>query len=307
MSKDKNKTIESSIVVPAYNEEKYIGRFLESLLMQSYKKFEIIIVDDGSKDKTIECAKKYSKNLRLSILKQNHKGPGEARNYGARKAKGNFLVFLDADMVCDKDTLNDLITPLLKNKEWAGTVHNLEKSANLGNKWSRCAGKIRKYNINTPESAFRMVRKNLFLKAGGFDPKEGYRDDGTLAPKIGNPNLVKATIYHNNPESLKEIYKQEVWIGNSLPRSYILKLFFSLGLLLIASLLAAMFFDFGILKYIISIIIFAAIVLIIMSTRKSYKEKTLGIFPILPIFYIFKISGRISGIIKKVISSNAPK
>ena len=93
--------MDASVIVPACNEEKRIAECLQSLLCQETgKSFEVILADDGSADSTIEIAKSLGKNVR--ILKQRHRGPAAARNLGARNAKGDVLVFVDADCVAEK-------------------------------------------------------------------------------------------------------------------------------------------------------------------------------------------------------------
>ncbi|MCW8966769.1 MAG: glycosyltransferase family 2 protein, partial [Candidatus Pacearchaeota archaeon] len=100
-----------SIVIPVYNEEKYIGKCLESLNKQTYKNFEIIIIDDGSTDKTVEIIKKFD----VHLIKGKHKGTAFSRNLGAKSAKGEILIFIDADMTFDKDYLKNLIKPILED------------------------------------------------------------------------------------------------------------------------------------------------------------------------------------------------
>ena len=78
-----------SVVIPVYNEEKYLTFCLESLTSQTYKPLEIILVDDGSSDESIEIAKKYD----ISILRQKHLGAGSARNAGAKKSKRKYPCF----------------------------------------------------------------------------------------------------------------------------------------------------------------------------------------------------------------------
>ena len=82
-----------SIIIPSYNEQDVIGACLNSISAQSYKNTEIILVDDGSQDKTIEIAKKY----KAKIVKQGHKGPGPARNLGASIAKGKIQLELEGE------------------------------------------------------------------------------------------------------------------------------------------------------------------------------------------------------------------
>src|SRR5688572_8887700 len=119
-----------SIIIPTYNEESVLKKCLESLSLQTYKSFEIIIVDDGSSDNTkniVESLKSQISNL--NFLTQKHGGAGAARNLGAKEAKGTILVFVDADMTFDKDFLKDLISPIEKG-EVKGTFSREEYVAN---------------------------------------------------------------------------------------------------------------------------------------------------------------------------------
>src|SRR3990167_5069479 len=96
-----NKTIgfQISVIIPVYNEEKVIGRCLESLACQTLKLKEIIVVDDGSSDKTLQVLSNFQFSIfNFQLLQQRHKGAGAARNAGAAKATGEILVFVDADM-----------------------------------------------------------------------------------------------------------------------------------------------------------------------------------------------------------------
>src|SRR3989344_2966502 len=85
-----------SIIIPAYNAEKYIGRAIKSALSQAYDNLEIIVVDDGSLDRTREIAESF-KDSRVKYLYQQNRFQGAARNYGIRESKGEYITFLDAD------------------------------------------------------------------------------------------------------------------------------------------------------------------------------------------------------------------
>lgn len=87
-----------SIIIPVYNSEKYIVECLESVLTQSYKKIEIIIVNDGSTDRSLEICKHFAQNdNRIVIINQENQGQSMARNNGANHASGNYVFFLDSD------------------------------------------------------------------------------------------------------------------------------------------------------------------------------------------------------------------
>ncbi|MEN7982575.1 MAG: glycosyltransferase family 2 protein [Nanoarchaeota archaeon] len=205
----------TSVIIPAYNEENYIGKCLESLGKQSFKDFEIIIIDDGSTDKTREIIRKYKK---IILIIGEHKGTAFSRNLGAKKAKGEILIFVDADMTFNKDYLKNLVKPILENEKIIGATHENEIAMNTDNIWSRLWGKVRVDKESVKDvKIFRVIRKSKFLEMGGFDSKYGYADDQTFWFKFKlKPVVAENTIcYHNNPETLKETFKQAIWIGAS--------------------------------------------------------------------------------------------
>jgi glycosyltransferase involved in cell wall biosynthesis len=95
MNTAKEKTSSVSVVIPAYNSAPYIARTLETVLQQSYRPYEIIVVDDGSTDDTPNVLKKYRD--RIIYIHQDNAGEPAARNTGIRHARGEFIAFLDAD------------------------------------------------------------------------------------------------------------------------------------------------------------------------------------------------------------------
>ena len=101
-----------SVIIPTYNEEKDILNCLKSLYKQSVKNLEIIVVDDGSIDQTVELVQKE----KVKLLKQSHLGTAQARNFGAANAHGEILVFVDADMTFDHKFIEKLIEPIQKLK-----------------------------------------------------------------------------------------------------------------------------------------------------------------------------------------------
>lgn len=209
-----------SIIVPAYNEEKYIGECLKSLSHQTWTNREIIVVDDGSTDRTLEIVGSFSE---VRVLRQNHQGPGAARNFGAKNAKGEILVFVDADMTFAPDYVEKLIWPILQG-EAIGTFHKDELVKNQENFWARWWNinyglpVDRRLPVDYPDTqeVFRAILKSEFEKVSGFD-LIGYDDDHTLARKL--KKLAQAAegvvCYHNNPSSLPEVFKSARWIGKS--------------------------------------------------------------------------------------------
>lgn len=106
MSEGKSMTVKVSVIIPVYNTEKYLPECLQSLIDQTLKDIEIICVDDGSTDQSVEVIKKYQQlDSRIILLQQENKYAGVARNYGMTVAKGDYLVFLDSDDFFEKDLL----------------------------------------------------------------------------------------------------------------------------------------------------------------------------------------------------------
>ncbi|MEO1186284.1 MAG: glycosyltransferase family 2 protein, partial [Cyanobacteria bacterium J06636_27] len=85
-----------SVIIPVYNAEKYIAATVQSVLSQTYKNFEIIIVDDGTPDNSVKICQKFN-DSRIRIIHQANRGLPGARNTGIRHAQGDYLAFLDAD------------------------------------------------------------------------------------------------------------------------------------------------------------------------------------------------------------------
>ena len=105
-----------SIVVPVYNAEKYVDRCIESILGQSYTNIEVIIIDDSSKDNSLAICRKYSEqDKRVKVFSKENKGVSAARNLGIEKARGEYLMFADADDYIDKDMVGDMLGLLKEN------------------------------------------------------------------------------------------------------------------------------------------------------------------------------------------------
>ena len=206
-----------TVVIPVYNEEKSIARCLISLQGQTLKPIEIVVVDDGSTDRTVALVKKFP----VALVKQNHQGPGAARNLGAKRAKGNILVFVDADMTFAPDFVEKLTTPI-RNDKTKGVFNTDEFVSNFDNLWARCWNLNQNLTANrrmNPTSIhdvrdFRAITRKEFEKVGGFS-LTGYTDSRTLSEKLDYlPTPVAGAIsYHANPASLPEVFFQARWIG----------------------------------------------------------------------------------------------
>lgn len=93
-----------SVIVPVYNAEKFVEKCIESVQAQTYMDWQMILVDDGSKDNSLEVCQGYAKkDNRISVIHQENAGAGAARNTGLAKATGDYVVFIDSDDYVDKD------------------------------------------------------------------------------------------------------------------------------------------------------------------------------------------------------------
>jgi len=209
-----------SVIIPAYNEEKSLPACLASLRNQTQKDIEIIVIDDGSTDRTKQEAKKFS----VKTLEQSHKGPGSARNLGAKNARGEILVFVDSDMTFDKNFIKELTKPIT-NRQSIGTFSKEEMVSNSSKIWSICwninrnVPKERMLPTNYPDKSpvYRAILKKEFTSVGGFELSGDYTDDWSLSAKLGQKATLAAgaIYYHANPETIQDVWRQASWIGKN--------------------------------------------------------------------------------------------
>lgn len=114
-----------TIIINVYNGEKYIKKCLDSVIKQTYKNLEILIINDGSTDKTIEICKKYN-DKRIRIVTTKNQGLSLSRNTGIEEAKGKYLYFIDVDDFIEEDTIEYLYKLIKKYKVKMATCGVLE-------------------------------------------------------------------------------------------------------------------------------------------------------------------------------------
>ena len=95
-----------SLIIPVYNGEKYIQTCINSILIQTYNNFEVIIIDDGSTDRTrIICEELTKNNSKIKYIYQENGGVSKARNRGIEESKGDYITFIDIDDYIESNTL----------------------------------------------------------------------------------------------------------------------------------------------------------------------------------------------------------
>ena len=116
-----------SIIVPIYNSENFINRCIDSLVNQTYENIEIVAIDDGSKDNSLEILNQYTKkDKRIKVFSQLNQGPSAARNTGLKKSNGDYIMFVDIDDYIDLDMVRLLVTNTENNESTLVLCDNSE-------------------------------------------------------------------------------------------------------------------------------------------------------------------------------------
>ncbi len=199
-----------SVIIPALNEELYLPKLLDSLVEQTFKDFEVILVDAESTDKTVKEAKKYHK-LDLTIITNKKRNISSSRNIGAAKAKAPYLVFIDADNYFHptffermKDIIlkgNEMIIPEIMPDSKKIYYKSLYESANI---FIRLA-KLVKHPYSTGGNF--VIKKETFQKLNGFDESIFVSEDHDIV-KRANREGVKIAI-SDNPKVIFSVRRFE--------------------------------------------------------------------------------------------------
>jgi len=164
--------VKFSVIIPAFNEEKYITKTLRSLMRQTIEDFEIIVKDGNSRDRTVEVAKKHADK----VVSTRDFSAADARNQGARYADGDILVFVDSDTELPTCAL-ERFAQLMRNRDVVGG--SCRKVPNGGHFLDRLIYEF--VNLSTFFSPYlhvggahgncMFIRRSVFNEVGGFNPK----------------------------------------------------------------------------------------------------------------------------------------
>lgn len=202
-----------SIIVPMYNVEMYISKCIESVIAQTYPKWELIIVDDGSEDRSLNIAKQYEKkDSRIKVLSRQHGGVSQTRNYGLREAKGDYIMLLDSDDYfsiehlencekildddCDMCIINNHVNFTEKEEHKAvlfpvyDSINNLSKKDKLDIVFS--------LNNRLPAAAVLTVYRRRFLIDNNIRYEEKYHCSEDLDFFLNNILYVKKIFFSNH-------------------------------------------------------------------------------------------------------------
>lgn len=178
-----------SVIISALNEEKYLPKLLTDLTQQKIKDFELIIVDGGSKDKTLSVVNKYKGSFdKFKLVKSDKKNLCYQRNLGAQKSEGRYLIFLDADVRIRKDYLSTIKKVIEKQSFLFLTTYQFEDSDKL----DKFLVQVTNYSLEllklinkqmAPGYNF-IILKEVFDKIGGFNEKTTISEDHDLSMRI---------------------------------------------------------------------------------------------------------------------------
>lgn len=166
-----------SVIIPTKNSEKFLSECLQSIKNQTYKKIEIIVVDNNSTDKTKEIAKKFTDRV-------FNFGPERSAqvNFGVKKALGKYVYKVDSDFVLDKKVITECVEKIEQDFD-AIVVHN---TPDISISW---IAKIRKFEVDMykydlTHSSARFVKKSVYQKIGGFNEKITAGEDYDFQNKL---------------------------------------------------------------------------------------------------------------------------
>lgn len=208
-----------SVVITTKNEEDAIGRLIQSIKRQSYKKIEIILVDNNSTDKTADIAKKAG-------VRVYNFGPERSaqRNLGANIAKGKYLLFVDADMELSPDVLKECVEVCYKNSDVGGVA--IPEQSKAKNFWERVKAFERSFYNEKGDpitDAARFFKKEVFFKVGGYDETITGPEDWDFSESIKKSGYtigrVNSLIYHNERiKSLLDLAGKKFYYALNLHR-----------------------------------------------------------------------------------------
>lgn len=228
MNNSKNKLEKFiSVVIPSYNEEITLENCIKGLIAQTHENYEIVIVDDGSKDQTLKIAyelqEKY-KDKKIKVITQKNGGRSSAINLGIKNSDGEIIVCLDADSIFSKDTLHNLSNAFNNDEKLTAICGNV-KVSNKDNLLTKCQALDYIGGFNITRRAFSSLnciqiisgtlgafKKDKLIEVGGFSP-DMITEDMDLTINLATKGykamyLPNAIAYTEAPEDIKGFYKQ---------------------------------------------------------------------------------------------------
>ena len=213
-----------SVIIPVYNRPDEVDELLQSLTSQSFKNFEVIIVEDGSSVPCETVTQKYAEQLQISYYSKPNSGPGQTRNYGAERASGDYLIILDSDCILPEDYFKEVEQELTASPADAfggpdrahASFSDMQKAINYSMTSFFTTGGIRggkkKMDKFYPRSFNMGVRTEVYRALQGFSNMR-FGEDIDFSIRIFQHNYVcrlfpGAWVYHKRRTDLKKFFKQ---------------------------------------------------------------------------------------------------
>lgn len=207
-----------SIIIPAHNEQDYLGPTLDALLKQDYPNFEIVVVANGCTDKTCQVARERCHRL----IDLRERGLSRARNVGAREAMGNILIFLDADTILEKDALSKISTRFTRDYA-AGTLRGEPDIPRFKYKLMYAWKNFMHWSgMHEGSSGVILCWKDYFHETSGFDEALHVRENSDLINKLrkngkyiylGETAVITSMRRYERTRSLRTIYVwTKIWL-----------------------------------------------------------------------------------------------
>jgi glycosyltransferase involved in cell wall biosynthesis len=220
-----------SIIIPALNEEKMIGRCLESLAGLDYarERFEVIVVDNGSTDRTREIARSFEDRLNVRVLERRGVRISALRNYGTSEAQGAILAFLDADCLAPKEWLARMVELIPGRGAGVVGAHYLlpENSTWVGRTWHRYQEAAKSGEVSHVPAGDLIMRREDFLRIGGFDESIQTNEDYELCDRArANGMTVCAVpeigvVHLGTAQSLRVFFRKQAWHGTHVVKVFL--------------------------------------------------------------------------------------
>lgn len=191
-----------SIIIPAYNAERYIARAIKSALNQTWRDIEVIVVDDGSTDRTAEIVRSF-KDPRVRYIYQQNQNVGSARNHGIKESKGKYITFLDADDEYLPEKVEKQVEFLEQNPKYqvvyCDTIQFYSDNPDklFIKKGEHPSGDIFEALLHSsvinPNTV--MMAKELLVKVGMFDERPNFPEDWELWLRIARAGYLFGHIH----------------------------------------------------------------------------------------------------------------
>ncbi len=195
-----------SVVIPAYNEATYIDRLLKALARQNFKDFEVIVSDAESKDGTKEIVESFKNNIDIKFVEAPPKGPAFGRNQGAKQARGEWLLFLDADDDIDDPDFIKTLLGETKKRGWNTSSAKLRLKRDepvlnrLGFGFFYRYQKLLAHTKHPVAQGYCIfTKKGIFDGCSGFNEKIHYGEDNDYVSRAGGKHgfgFVDSTYYY---------------------------------------------------------------------------------------------------------------